>query len=365
MIRHTLPPRTRRTAPVALIVLVVVLLILLGASALAPRVLTLLGVTGNGGKELVAAGGPTQFVRLAPQMPPTTRTGLCLEHSAFVPRNDAWRCGVGTEVIDPCFSFVPSPGAARTVVCGAEPLSGAPGFVVEPGAGQPPVRTDVAAPLDPAALESLTFDLDVVGEPVTLVDGQFYLPFVERLSAGVLVALSEMQAMGDLDNDGDDDAAVLLVADAGNDSMYIYLGVVINDDGRPVPVEAFELGDRVKVDNLQIEAGQVVVRMTTHAPDDPECCPTLDVTYLYNLVGDRLVQYIDGWRLELAGGVQCVPVQARQAASAAMPFAYQCSDGAWLRNGLHPGQTWYAAPVGAQDAAADPTQYVPIERIWQ
>jgi hypothetical protein len=105
--------------------------------------------------------------------------------------------------------------------------------------------------------------------------------------------------------------------------------------------------------------------MTTHAPEDPECCPTLDVTYLYNLDGDQPRQYLDGWRLELAEGVQCVPVQARQAANAEMPFAYQCSNGAWLRNRLHPGKIWYGEPVASQGQAADPSTFVPIERIWQ
>lgn len=364
MFRNTLPPRTRRTIPVALIVLLVALL-LLGAGAFVPRLMALMGVRPTQTTPTAATGAPTQFVNLTLTAPPNTRTGLCMEHSAFVPRTDAWRCGVGTEVIDPCFSFIPSPGAPRQVVCGAEPVSGALGFLVDPGAGQPPARGEVAPPISPEQLESLTFNLGVVGEPVTLVNGQYYLPFVESLGTGVLVALSEMRASGDLDNDGDEDAAVLLLADDGGDSMFIYLGVIVNDNGTPRPVDAYELGDRVTVDNLQIDSGQIMVRMTTHAPDDPECCPTLDVTYLYNLYGDRLVQYVDGWRLELANGVQCIPVQARQSEGAAMPFAYQCSDGTWLRNGLHPGKTWYAEPIASQGGITDTTNYVPVERIWQ
>jgi hypothetical protein len=116
---------------------------------------------------------------------------------------------------------------------------------------------------------------------------------------------------------------------------------------------------------MRIENGQIVVHMTTHASDDPACCPTLDVVWRYNLQGNRLVQAVDGWRLELPGGVSCVPVQATQQSSeSAMPFVYQCSNGAWLRNGLFPGALWYAEYAGEPDASGNP-RYVPITRLWQ
>ena len=334
-----------------------------------PRLTTLMGL--DQGSTLEASLAPeTQIVHTTSEVPDASQPGTCSERSTFVPRTNAWRCTVGDASFDPCFGIVE--GAAVSVVCGAEPLSGAPGFVVEGAGGSLPTPSPEVRPLTPGDLAWIEYTVDLVGTPVKLVNGQFYMPALERAGGSVLIALSEMQEMGDLDGDGDDDAAVLLVADADDDRMFIYLGAVLNQNGTPVALGTVELGDRVKVDDLDIHDGQITVRMMTHTGDDPQCCPTLDAERSFNLVGDWLVPWLDGWRLELTGGVQCQPVQAQQAAGSTMPFAYQCSDGAWLRNGLFPGRTWYALPVASLAnvqgvIVTSPTaeDLIPIVRLWQ
>ncbi len=290
--------------------------------------------------------------------------GACSEHSAFVPRADAWACTVGDQTYDPCFE-VESLDAPSAIVCGADSLSGAPGFVV--AGAQPPATPVDASQIDPATFASLRVTIDLIGSPVTLVNGQFYAPNVERTNGSVLVAQSGLRADGDLDADGDADAAGLLVADAGDGRMFMYLYAVRNDNGNPVFAGSVELGDRVKVDALDISDGQIRVAMTTHTGEDPACCPTLDVTYAYNLMdGARLAQYVNGWRLELQGGTQCRPVAPQATTTAAAPSAYQCSDGTWLRDGLIPGRVWYAQRIDSTvNEPGTASLYVPVVHIWQ
>jgi hypothetical protein len=318
----------------------------------------------------------TELVRLEPAHAPASKPGVCAGPSSFVPRSDAWHCEVEGMVHDPCFE-AHEPNQPARIVCGADPLAGVAGFTVESATA--PARAP-SSRVDPATLSDLYYLIDRIGTPVKLVKGQYYAPYVESIGQGMLVALSGMRASGDLDGDGDDDTAVLLVADAGDDRMFIYLGAVINEGGQPSRTTTTELGDRVKVDHLAIRGGQIVVSLTTHDGDDPQCCPTLNAVWSYTLMGETLYRYVDGWRLELPGGIQCVPVQAAQAVEAlgvaegnAMPFAYQCGDGTWLRNGLRPGQVWYAEraaqPYTTVGDSVRPGQarspFVPIVRLWQ
>jgi hypothetical protein len=53
------------------------------------------------------------------------------------------------------------------------------------------------------------------------------------------------------------------------------------------------LGDRVKVKSITIEDSIILVHMTSHGPDDPLCCPTMDVTRAYVLDGEQLIRFAD------------------------------------------------------------------------
>ncbi len=361
MARHYYSRRTRRRLTPALLIVGAIVATALLAN-IVPRVVSLFGISTASADEFDPPVR-TELVRTVGARATAERDGSCTAHSAFVPRADAWACTVADQVYDPCFE-VHDPDKPTAIVCGADSASGATGFAIR---NVVPIglRSD-ALPLDPAALATLPVTIDLIGAPVTLVNGQFYAPNVEKTGGSVLVAQSGLRADGDLDEDGDLDSAGLLVADAGDGRMFIYLYAVRNDNGASTFAGSIELGDRVKVDALEISNGQIVVAMTTHSDEDPACCPTLGVNYAFNLVnGSQIVQDTDGWRLELQGGVQCRPVTA-QAAEGAGPYAYQCSNGVWLQNGLIPGRVWYGRTLSAADASETPrTLFEPIVRLWQ
>lgn len=97
-------------------------------------------------------------------------------------------------------------------------------------------------------------------------------------------------AFGDLDADGSGDAVIVLEADPGGSGVFFDLVPVLNRGGQPLPLAPTALGDRVEITSLSIAGdGGVSVEMLKHGPDDPQCCPTLEVVVRYRLEGDRLV----------------------------------------------------------------------------
>ena len=97
-------------------------------------------------------------------------------------------------------------------------------------------------------------------------------------------------ATGDLNDDGKDDAAVLLFSNYGGSGTFGELAVVVIEDGILEQVASAFLGDRVVIQSLAIENGVISVHMLTHGPKDPMAAPTLRRTERFKLVDNKLVK---------------------------------------------------------------------------
>jgi hypothetical protein len=70
----------------------------------------------------------TRIIRFVPDKTvESVRQGKCWTGSIAVARPDAWRCMIGNEIADPCFSRADG----KFVVCGTNPARGDPGFGLE------------------------------------------------------------------------------------------------------------------------------------------------------------------------------------------------------------------------------------------
>ncbi len=124
-----------------------------------------------------------------------------------------------------------------------------------------------------------------------LTNGIYREKYQEGSASELVIALIyDVLTFGDLDDDGVEDAAVVLVTSGSGSGTFISLEAVINDRGTPRHVASALLGDRAQVKSVIIKSGEITVDMVTHGPDDPMCCPTLKVTRKYNLKKDKLVQ---------------------------------------------------------------------------
>lgn len=166
-----------------------------------------------------------------------------------------------------------------------------PGWLlcIPPGGDAP--ATIAPQGLSPQDLANATYQ-GIYEQPITLTNGIYEgEPFVEGGASRPTVTFVETPiAYGDLNGDGQDDAAVLLAENSGGSGTFVYLAAVVSQDGQPANVATTLLGDRVQVNALNIENNQVVVDMVQAGPDDPLCCPSQEVIKTYELQGDQLVE---------------------------------------------------------------------------
>ncbi len=131
---------------------------------------------------------------------------------------------------------------------------------------------------------------DLPGE-VTLVDGRWEgEPFVAGSASRARLQLVESALVSaDIDEDGVEETFAVVIATTGGTGSFHYLAAF-----RPglVGLESVALqflGDRVRIERLEIEDDAVHLDLVEHGDGDPMCCPTQNVSRRYALVGDQLV----------------------------------------------------------------------------
>lgn len=95
-------------------------------------------------------------------------------------------------------------------------------------------------------------------------------------------------AVGDVNGDGADDLVATLTASTGGTGRFFYLAVFASDNGILKYVTAEEIGDRIGLNQVQIEKGIITAKIITQGPGDGMCCATLPATVSYELVGNTL-----------------------------------------------------------------------------
>lgn len=152
-------------------------------------------------------------------------------------------------------------------------------------------QSDTGRNLTIDALKNAAYQ-GIYNEPVLLTAGKFAgEPFEEGGSSRPTVTLlDEFVAFGDLNGDGVADAATLLAENSGGSGTFIYLAAVVDQNGAPLNIATRFLADRVQPKFIAIESGQISLTLVTHSPTDPLCCPSQEVTQIYRLQGDTLVE---------------------------------------------------------------------------
>jgi len=146
-----------------------------------------------------------------------------------------------------------------------------------PGSVDPPLAIE-APPLGIEALKNATYRVE--GDDVTLKDGSG-----QDVSGSNNAELENEWAVGDLDGNGSQDAAVVLAENGGGTGIFKYLIPVINNAGIPKPLQGILLGDRCVIKSVKILDKVVSVQLLTQGPNDGLCCPTLLETLNFRLSG--------------------------------------------------------------------------------
>jgi hypothetical protein len=96
-------------------------------------------------------------------------------------------------------------------------------------------------------------------------------------------------AFGDLNGDGQGDAAFLLAENYGGSGVFVSLIPVLNQDGKPVQAGSVSIDDRPKITGLEIKDGRINFTGNRHGPNDPACCAAQPVLESYALTKAGLV----------------------------------------------------------------------------
>lgn len=126
---------------------------------------------------------------------------------------------------------------------------------------------------------------DLIDQAVSLRDGAAEIPGPDR--ARITLA-RDFLVTGDLDGDGADEAAVLLVRSSAGSGSFVYLAALAARAEEAANVGTAFLGDRVQVRGARIGDGRVRVDVVQAGPDDALCCPSQLTTRVFALSGGGL-----------------------------------------------------------------------------
>jgi hypothetical protein len=148
------------------------------------------------------------------------------------------------------------------------------------------VPTIPVAPLEVNSLQNMEFTMPVSQMKVKLSNGYY-----EARSGNdyLEVRITSDIAEGDLNGDGIADAALVIAENTGGTGRFASLVIVLNQNGNPVQTALYQIGDRVKINQITIKNERVTLDMVIHGPQDPLCCPSLPTTQTFRLSSAELL----------------------------------------------------------------------------
>jgi len=116
---------------------------------------------------------------------------------------------------------------------------------------------------------------------VSLIDGKYKEPYL------LYVYYEDKFVCGDFNNDGLEDAAVIIGEGGGGSGYWRLLAFLINDGSQFVHKASQEFGDGVIINSLEEQQGKVIIDMFVHRRGDCRGGPTKRVRRVYGYSGPQ------------------------------------------------------------------------------
>ena len=121
-----------------------------------------------------------------------------------------------------------------------------------------------------------------------LVGGVYEEPAAPGSASRIVIRLTDSLAVGRI---GDQTmAALVIVTDPGGSGVFFDLYLVRQQENRWSVVDHVYLGDRIRVNKVEVERGLMGLDLTVHGPRDGTCCPAGRSRVHFALQGERLVK---------------------------------------------------------------------------
>jgi hypothetical protein len=145
-------------------------------------------------------------------------------------------------------------------------------MVVIPRAGVKFVQADnkqiPVAPMEPGG-DPLNATYTIEEREINLLNGRSEVEAAPLSTTKIKTSVFGRPVFGDLDGDGDEDAALILVHDPGGSGTFYYVAAALNENGVHRGTNAVLLGDRVAPHDVGIRNGVVVANYADRRPEEP------------------------------------------------------------------------------------------------
>jgi hypothetical protein len=115
--------------------------------------------------------------------------------------------------------------------------------------------------------ENAVYTID--GKPLLFVNGKYEGEITADFATKAKASIFGEPVYGDLNEDGKDDAVLLIEYDPGGSGTFYYVASAVNVDGKYKGSNAVLLGDRIAPQNVLIENGEVVANYAERKSDEP------------------------------------------------------------------------------------------------
>ena len=130
-------------------------------------------------------------------------------------------------------------------------------------------RIPVAANEKGLATDPFNATYIIEGNEIPLQNGRFEAAVAPDSAMKIRTSFSGDSVTGDLDGDGDEDTALILVHDPGGSGTFYYVAVSENWNGHHRGTNGVMLGDRIVPKDLKIRNGVVIVKYARRGLHEP------------------------------------------------------------------------------------------------
>jgi len=138
-------------------------------------------------------------------------------------------------------------------------------------------------------LKNGTYTVD--GTTVTLDNGVATTTVAPGSASVMTTQYFGNEAVGDLNNDGKADTALLLAQDGGGTGVFYFVTAALATSSGYTSTNAVFLGDRIAPQTTEIHNGIITVNYADRAPGEPFSAePSVGVSKYFKVVGTTLVE---------------------------------------------------------------------------
>lgn len=155
---------------------------------------------------------------------------------------------------------------------------------------EPPTAFPDLPGISPEQVRNSEYQLGLLDQirVVQLVDGR-YQEGVPGSKTYLSVSVTNFIVRGDLNGDGENEAAVIVTETYGGSGSFYFLVVFRYLNDEPVFLTSIFIDDQPLFNELAIQDGEIFVDVAVHDTDDPTCCPSIETKRSYFLNGVNLV----------------------------------------------------------------------------